>query len=159
MTLDDARGPSTSRSKDINYIVKPCSRLIGHTANIRAVSFNTEVRQILITAGWDATIRVWDTTTGICVYVCSEHNADVYSMCAHPDRPFTYISCSRDTTVRVWELRDVCSLIKLTSVWDGDLNRFVNADHNQESILNVLGYGRTLEDAHPTDFEGRGQQL
>jgi hypothetical protein len=35
---------------------------------------------------------------------CSDHGADIYGIVAHPERPFTFVSCSRDTTVRVFEL-------------------------------------------------------
>ena len=35
----------------------------------------------------------------------SIHSADVYAISSHPMRPFTYLSCSRDTTVRLWELQ------------------------------------------------------
>jgi hypothetical protein len=52
----------------------------------------------------------------------------------------------------------VFSLVKLACVWDSGLQRFVNADENQTSVLNLLGYGRTVEDAHPSDADGRGKE-
>lgn len=125
--------------------------------------------QLLLTAGWDATIRIWDTTTALCLHVCAHHNADVYSIVSHPERPFTYVSCSRDTTIRVWEVGDVVSLIRLTCVWDGgigasagggvgggSLERFVNADETQGSVLHLLGYGNTNED-QPAPMDGNGE--
>lgn len=49
-------------------------------------------------------MRVWNTATGACLQVVYDHVADVYTVASHPNRPFTYVSCSRDTTLRVWEL-------------------------------------------------------
>jgi WD40 repeat protein len=125
VTIDEV-SPNTftgSRHRDPNYVLKPCTQLIGHTSNIRSVTFNSEHRQMCVSAGWDASIRVWDTTSGTCVSVCTDHNSDIYSVVCHPERPFTFVSCSRDTTIRVWECMDVCLLMKLVCVWDSSLVR------------------------------------
>jgi hypothetical protein len=34
--------------------------------------------------------------------VITDHHADVYGLAVHRDRPFFYVSCSRDTTLRFW---------------------------------------------------------
>jgi len=47
---------------------------------------------------------VWDTDLGVCLLVVTDHAADVYAIVSHPARPFTYASCSRDSTVRLWEV-------------------------------------------------------
>ena len=76
--------------------------LKGHTSHVRAACFHQEVAYIAYTGSWDATIRSWDLRTGACMTVSNEHLADVYGIATHPRRPFTIASCSRDTTVRLW---------------------------------------------------------
>lgn len=76
--------------------------LSGHTSNVRALTWNTEVPWMLLSGAWDGSIRVWDTRSGTCVYEKREHCADVYSLSSHPMRPFSFISSSRDTSIRLW---------------------------------------------------------
>ena len=76
--------------------------LNGHSENVRALKWCTELPFILYSGSWDATIRIWNTDTNECLCVIKEHQADVYQIASHPGRPFRFISCSRDTTLRVW---------------------------------------------------------
>jgi hypothetical protein len=39
-----------------------------------------------------------------CTSVLGDHHADVYGLCAHPLRPFLFVSSSRDTSIRVWTM-------------------------------------------------------
>ena len=46
-----------------------------------------------------------------------DHHADVYGLAVHPDRPFTVVSSSRDTTLRVWTMDEtIVGTIKTASV-------------------------------------------
>ncbi len=83
----------------------------------------------------------------------TDHAADVYSVVSHRDRPFTFISCSRDTTVRVWELQGVFSLLRLAATWDCGFRRLVDSDTNEFSVLRTLGYRSTREDSWPVEKE------
>lgn len=109
--------------------VLPTRELRGHTSNVRALSWNFEHKQLLLSGSWDSTIRLWNISSGSCLFVIPHHVADVYSITSHPDRPFTYVSCSRDSTIRQWELEDVFPLLRTQAVLDQSLERIVDAGH------------------------------
>lgn len=83
--------------------VDPIKTLVGHTSNVRAICWSDEDVNLLLTGSWDSTIRVWDCWTGEC-QVINHHAADVYAITSHPNRPFVFVSSSRDTTIRMWEI-------------------------------------------------------
>jgi WD repeat-containing protein 17 len=68
------------------------------------MSWNSEIPWLLMSGGWDMTIRIWDIRQGECINVIYDHHADVYGLISHPQRPFIYVTCSRDTTIRFWSL-------------------------------------------------------
>ncbi len=107
--------------------IKAATVLTGHTSNVRALAWNYECKHILLSGSWDSTIRVWDVYSGVCIQVISNHSADVYSIVSHPERPFTYASCSRDTTVRIFELEGIFELMRIKAVWHGNLDSSVGA--------------------------------
>ena len=81
--------------------------LKGHTHYVRALAWNYEVSNILLSGSWDGTIRVWDTKKECQIAVSNDHHADVYGLSSHPERPFTFGSTSRDTTIRFWSLDNI----------------------------------------------------
>ena len=112
----------------------PARVLKGHESNVRALQWNYELRNIILSGSWDATIRVWDVLGGVCLQKVVAHVADVYALAGHPDRPFSFLSVSRDTTVRMWELGRVGALRGFfsQSVWENGLNT-VRGDELNES--------------------------
>ncbi len=130
-----------SKNEIPSNTVAPYKKLVGHTANVRALSWNFEHRNILLSGAWDSSIRLWDALSGACLLVINDHIADVYSIVSHPERPFTYISSSRDTTVRVWEMEGVSTLIRYNAVWDGCFDRLIDRSRfnkNEPSTKNLV---------------------
>jgi WD40 repeat protein len=68
---------------------------------------------MLISGSWDFTIRVWDSRTSACLYIISEHHADIYGIVSHPERPFILVSCSRDASIRFWNMEGYISPVKV----------------------------------------------
>lgn len=109
-----------------------CITLVGHTNKVRAVSWNTEVPWLLFSGAWDSKIRMWDLREAKCIHLANEHHADVYGIATHPERPFMYVSCSRDTSIRFWTIeRLVASLqVVLTSFLSHILGCIAEIDCN-----------------------------
>lgn len=103
-----------------------CRRLYGHTANVRALMWSHEYRQILISGSWDSTIRVWNASRATCIHVVSDHVADIYSIASHPLRPFTCVSCSRDGTIRLWEMESLSLRMRYQTILEESLENFVD---------------------------------
>ncbi|KAF4665725.1 WD repeat-containing protein 17 [Perkinsus chesapeaki] len=91
--------------------------LRGHTSNVRALAWHSELPTVLLSGSWDSTIRIWDAAMGCCLHVHRDHAADVYGIASHPLRPFIFISTSRDSTIKFstteWlgRLPFMCSLL------------------------------------------------
>ena len=103
-----------------------CMRqLVGHQSNIRALSWNHEQRQILISGSWDATMRIWNVVSATCLQVIFDHVADIYTVTSHPARPFCYVSCSRDSTLRVWEIEGLIMRLRYKAILTGTLDSII----------------------------------
>lgn len=125
--------PVGSRQK-----ISPTSVLRGHTSYVRPLCWNSEVPWLLLSGSWDGTVRAWDIRQArpqgnndvspdratprhpeeidACIAVMSDHVADVYGLSAGLDRPFLYVSVSRDTTIRQFTVEGIVSSIKVRAV-------------------------------------------
>ncbi len=118
--------------------IKPTVLLVGHTSNVRALAWNYENKYILLSGSWDSTIRVWNVFTGNCIQVINNHSADVYSIISHPERPFTYASCSRDTTVRIFELEGIFELMRIKAIWQVNLESMLGSTATDAMMNSVV---------------------
>jgi WD40 repeat protein len=57
------------------------------------------VNNKIISASYDHTIRVWDVSTGVCLFICKGHCGNIFSICTSGER---IISGSSDSTVRIY---------------------------------------------------------
>jgi WD40 repeat protein len=48
---------------------------------------------------------MWCFALSLVLQVVRDHHADVYGIAAHRRRPFALATTSRDTTLRIWDLR------------------------------------------------------
>src|SRR5271170_4758193 len=76
-------------------------KLLGHTGEITAVSYNLDGTKIL-TASADHTARIWDARTGAQLTAPLEHGAAVESAAFSPDSK-RVITGSADSKVRIWD--------------------------------------------------------
>ncbi|KAG9087166.1 hypothetical protein FS749_003131 [Ceratobasidium sp. UAMH 11750] len=58
---------------------------------------------IVVSGGCDREVRVWDLTTGACLYALRGHTSTIRCLKVLDSRPVA-VSGSRDTTVRVWDI-------------------------------------------------------
>jgi WD40 repeat protein/tRNA A-37 threonylcarbamoyl transferase component Bud32 len=98
-------GGEVGRPSDIKLRALPSGRLIGtlkgHTARIAALAYHPE-RNLLASAGYDNTIRLWDLDKRAPLGVLKGHTAHVSSLVFSPDGRLL-ASGSGDRTVRVWD--------------------------------------------------------
>lgn len=125
------------RKEKLGSSLEPKQRLIGHRNNVRALCWSYEYKNILLSGSWDSTIRVWDVVSGHCLALIKDHNSDVYCIASHKQLPFTFLSCSRDNTMRLWELGGITKLMRYFAVWDGHFGRLLPSD--RDSVAGAEG--------------------
>ena len=84
-----------------------------HTQNVRALAFIPEIPFALLSGSWDATIKMWDIRNGNHLWSLTDHCSDVYGITLHPDRPFVFASCSRDTSIRTFIIDGFIQSLKI----------------------------------------------
>ena len=80
---------------------------------MRALCFIPEIPFALLSGSWDATIKMWDIRSGNHMWTLTDHASDVYGITLHPQRPFTFSSCSRDTSIRTFIIDGFIQSLKL----------------------------------------------
>ena len=74
--------------------------LEGHTDNVWSVAFRPN-SNMLASASWDQTVRLWNVDTGRLLHTLTEHTDTVMSVAFSPDGQ-TLVSSSWDGTIRLW---------------------------------------------------------
>lgn len=132
------KGATASIAASSPVTISPKQRLSGHTNYVRALCWSHEIPCLLLSGSWDCSIRLWDSIRGTCLSVIRDHTADVYSIVSHPSRPFAFLSCSRDTTLRVWELGgNSMGLFRGYASWDGAFDRLIPNSSTQGDSTDV----------------------
>ncbi len=103
--------------------------LKGHKQNTRHAVWLSEIPNILISGSWDGEIRIWNIDLAICIANIVEHYSDVYGIDLSPDHPYLLTSCSRDNSIRCW------NLLGLTNKLTDSIINFTN-DISSEKFSN-----------------------
>jgi WD40 repeat protein len=75
-------------------------RLVGHTERVQSIALLPEGQ--LVSASWDSTLIVWDSTTGEKRRTLVGHDGGVLRVVGLPDG--RVVSAGRDCTMRVWDI-------------------------------------------------------
>lgn len=84
-------------------------KLRGHTSTVRCLKMVDETTAI--SGSRDATLRIWDISTGVCKNVLAGHQASVRCLDVHGD---LVVSGSYDTTAKIWSISEARCLRTLT---------------------------------------------
>lgn len=76
--------------------------LSGHTGAIVCAAFSSD-DQLIVSGGWDKTIKLWDAATGMLLKTLSGHDRAVTSI-AFVGNNRKVVSTSLDGTLRIWDL-------------------------------------------------------
>ncbi|KAG7265313.1 hypothetical protein CRUP_012764 [Coryphaenoides rupestris] len=77
------------------------SPLTGHAGSVRAVLLCQD-QELVVSAGYDLSIRCWSLKTGACTVLLSGHTGTITCLDAHTDH---LVSGAKDCRVKVWNLR------------------------------------------------------
>jgi WD40 repeat protein len=81
--------------------------LHGHEKNTRHIIWLKDRSNILISGSWDGTIKIWNTDMRALISNISEHYSDVYGLDISPHHPYLLTSCSRDNSIRFFNILSV----------------------------------------------------
>ena len=93
---------------------QPLRVLTGHSNSVRCVEFSPLAgdRQLLASASYDRTIKIWDVNTGECLQTLAGHTEVVWTLSWQADGRLL-ASGSFDRTVRVWDIQtaECCQIL------------------------------------------------
>mmetsp|Transcript_35240 Transcript_35240/g.85289 ORF Transcript_35240/g.85289 Transcript_35240/m.85289 type:complete len:399 (+) Transcript_35240:148-1344(+) len=103
--------------------------------------------QSILTASGDSTCIRWDVGSGRVVDTFQEHKADAMFLALRPQDPSTFVSCSVDRTIKVWDVRAPKMSQKTFTGHNGDINAvdFMPSDNNVFSSCSEDGTVRVWD--------------
>lgn len=92
---------------------RPLAALIGHSAETYSVNWNLFNRDLVCTASWDRTVRVWDMTTTQCINTMSHHSAIAYEAKWNPRSDHVIASVGGDGDLVIVDMREAKNVTRI----------------------------------------------
>ncbi|KAF9967802.1 hypothetical protein BGZ70_008112 [Mortierella alpina] len=124
-----------------NVELRSCRDLEGHTSWITSIVYSPTGGEIA-SASDDNTIRLWDTSSGLCRLTLSGHEDMVYQTLYSPNGE-EIASCSSDGKIRLWSLETgICRSVLISTAEHS--NRLINTAYSPagDVIVSVDRYGK-----------------
>ena len=65
---------------------------------------NILVGRLIASGSWDTTVRIWETQTGECLHIMTEHTEKVWEVVLNKNASHL-ASCSEDKTIKIWDTK------------------------------------------------------
>jgi U4/U6 small nuclear ribonucleoprotein PRP4 len=118
-----------------------CGRSIlslqGHVKQILTIKFSGNCYQVA-TGGDDNTVRLWDIRRKQCTYTLPAHNSTVSDLAFENSDSKFLLTCSYDSTFKIWNNRDWSVVKKFSSTSEGKLTAISLTKDNQFIITSSL---------------------
>jgi len=99
-----AQGDGTLKLFDWTQPAGPIMSLDGHTAEVYGVDWNLNEKQLVSSASWDHTVRVWDVDRGLCTQTFLAHKGIAYAAIWAPSKPMCLASVAGDAMLHIHDL-------------------------------------------------------
>mmetsp|Transcript_14592 Transcript_14592/g.37770 ORF Transcript_14592/g.37770 Transcript_14592/m.37770 type:complete len:329 (+) Transcript_14592:76-1062(+) len=99
-----AQGDGTVKLFDWTRPGGPIMSLEEHTAEVYGVDWNLNTKQLISSAAWDNTVKVWDVVQGVCVRTFRAHQQIAYAAIWAPARPMCLASVAGDAMLHIQDL-------------------------------------------------------
>ena len=83
----------------------PLASFADHGREVAGLSWNCVRRNLLLSASWDDTIRLWDAAAPAPLGVFTGHTYCVYAAVWSPAHADVFVSASGDCTAKIWDAR------------------------------------------------------
>ena len=111
----------------------------GHTSNVRSASYSPDGRYI-VSASWDNTIKIWESSTGNLVRTLEGHTNWVNSASYSPEGRYI-VSASDDKTIKIWE----SSTANLVRTMEGHTSYVNSASYSPDGRYIVSAGDKTIK--------------
>lgn len=131
---DEAPTPPASHEPSEYFCYEPLLAFKAHDAGIAQVKFSPDGRWIASCSA-DATIKIWDSTSGELINTLSGHMAGISTISWSPDST-TLASGSDDKSIRLW---DRSSGLPFQTIFNGHHNYVVSVAFSPKGNMLVSG--------------------
>jgi len=102
--LATAMGDGTLKIFDWTQPAGPIMSLEEHTAEVYGVDWNLNQKNLISSAAWDQTVKVWDVVKGIPIKTFLAHRQIAYAAIWSPARPVCLASVAGDAMLHIHDL-------------------------------------------------------
>lgn len=102
--LATAQGDGTVKLFDWTRPHGPIMSLEEHTAEVYGVDWNLNSKNLVSSAAWDRTVKVWDVMQGVCVSTFLSHQQIAYAAIWSPARPACLATVAGDAMLHIQDL-------------------------------------------------------